>query len=44
MENKHTCEECMWYWKNNDTVNECEGQDEPCHEFIQMIPKQIEGD
>lgn len=32
------CEECLschWYWENNDTGNECLGQeDKPCHEYI----------
>lgn len=29
------CLECEIYWKNNDTDSECEGEEEPCHEFRQ---------
>ena len=28
------CTKCFWYWQNNDTENECEGLEKPCHEFI----------
>lgn len=27
------CYECHYYWQNNDTENECQGQQEPCEEF-----------
>ena len=33
-ENKKDCTKCFWYWKNNDTENECKGEEKPCHEFI----------
>lgn len=28
------CANCHWYWRNNDTENECKGSDSVCHEFI----------
>ena len=28
------CTNCHWYWRNNDTENECKGSDSVCHEFI----------
>ena len=28
------CENCYYYWENNDTENECEGSEKPCHEWI----------
>lgn len=29
------CANCHWYWQNNDTENECVGQeDKPCHEYM----------
>ena len=28
------CYECYWYWENNDTEDECNGQKEACYEFI----------
>jgi hypothetical protein len=27
------CYECHYYWQNNDTEHECQGQEEPCEEF-----------
>ena len=27
------CYECEIFWANNDTETECEGDEEPCHEF-----------
>jgi len=27
------CYECEIFWANNDTETECEGNEEPCHEF-----------
>ena len=30
------CTTCKWYWQNNDTENECEGSDVPCHEYIEQ--------
>ena len=30
------CFACHWYWQNNDTENQCEGQKEVCHEFIEI--------
>ena len=29
------CENCYYYWENNDTENECKGSEEPCHEWIE---------
>ena len=29
------CTTCYYYWQNNDTENECLGEDEPCHEYIE---------
>ena len=28
------CYNCYYYWENNDTENECNGSEEPCHEWI----------
>ena len=30
------CLNCAHYWQNTDTENECEGQNEPCHEYIEF--------
>lgn len=30
------CEQCTYYWENTDTENECDGEDEICHEFIEV--------
>lgn len=30
------CTDCRNYWQNTDTENECNGQDKPCHEFVEM--------
>ena len=30
------CCDCAYYWQNTDTENECVGEDEPCHEFIEF--------
>lgn len=30
------CYECYWYWQNNDTENECNGQEVACCEFIKI--------
>ena len=30
------CEQCAYYWENTDTENECDGEDEICHEFIEF--------
>ena len=35
---KEVCEECWdckYYWRNDDMIDECVGQeDAPCHEYI----------
>lgn len=28
------CYNCYYYWENNDTENECNGSEAPCHEWI----------
>ena len=28
------CDNCYYYWENNDTGNECNGSEAPCHEWI----------
>lgn len=33
MECCEKCTTCYWYWQNNDTGNECNGDVEPCHEY-----------
>ena len=30
------CEQCAYYWENTDTENQCEGEDEICHDFIEF--------
>ena len=30
------CEDCKWYWQNNDTGVECNGDSTPCDEFIDI--------
>lgn len=30
------CINCYWYWENNDIESECQGQENPCEEFIQI--------
>jgi hypothetical protein len=32
-----TCEDCKYYWSNNDTEEECDGQENICEEFIYAI-------
>lgn len=27
------CENCYYYWENNDTENECSGSEKPCREW-----------
>lgn len=37
MKEKYICDECYdcyWFWQNNDTECECQGNKEPCHEFV----------
>ena len=31
------CFACECYWQNNDTGNECQGAEEPCHEFRNLF-------
>lgn len=28
------CDNCYYYWENNDTENECNGSEAPCEEWI----------
>ena len=30
------CLNCAYYWQNTDTENQCEGENEPCHEYIEF--------
>ena len=32
---KKDCRDCYWYWLNNDTEYECDGQEEICEEFTE---------
>lgn len=37
MSDKNICDECYdcrWYWQNNDTEMECQGEEKICCEFI----------
>lgn len=35
------CYECYWYWQNNDTGDECNGQEEACQEFVQIFQSKV---
>lgn len=37
------CFECKYYWQNNDTGCECQGQGNPCHEFIKVAWNRRDG-
>lgn len=30
------CLKCAYYWQNTDTENQCEGENKPCHEYIEF--------
>ena len=30
------CLNCAYYWQNTDTENQCEGENEPCHDYIEF--------
>ena len=30
------CKQCLLYWQNNDMESECNGQEQPCHEFCEI--------
>ena len=30
------CYECKWWWEHRDDENECFGEAEACHEFIEV--------
>ena len=35
------CTNCRYYWQNTDTESECNGQNKPCHEFVETEKKNV---